>query len=332
MSNHADLESVGEPQTVRTPVPSPGGLGAGLGDRSLALADLLRRRARFAAGSLERARARFGKAFEVSLEETLGNLFPQDENLEQAVAGYARFALDSMRRQRRFECDGYYPPCTYEEATQEVYLNSDYMRSQYLPGLLLSHYLWPHHFQQLQYFRHFFCEALLQRPALRFAEVAVGTGMYSRTLLTYCPQASGFGFDISPEALTFTGNHVEAFKGASRYQTQCCDILTAVPEHTYEAIICVELLEHLPNPIALLRALRQLAQPEALLFVTAALNAAHADHIYLYREPADVLRHVHEADFHVESMFLARAYAPTMPETPVPSVLAMVLRPRAPAP
>ena len=65
--------------------------------------------------------------------------------------------------------------------------------------------------------------------------------------------------------------------------------------------------------------------PGGKLFVTAALNAAHADHIYLYREPAEVVAQVEAVGLQVENLFFANAYAPAKKGLPVPSALAMVL-------
>ena len=96
----------------------------------------------------------------------------------------------------------------------------------------------------------------------------------------------------------------------------------------FRAVFCVELLEHLEDPNALLIGLKTLCAKDGKLFVTAALNAAHDDHIYLYRNPQEVLDQVEAAGFNVEHYFLANAYIPNKLGVPVPSALAMVLTPR----
>jgi hypothetical protein len=68
--------------------------------------------------------------------------------------------------------------------------------------------------------------------------------------------------------------------------------------------------------------------PGGKLFVTAALNAAHIDHIYLYRKPQDVLDQVDKVGLHVEHHFFANAYLAEHQNTPVPAVLAMVIASR----
>lgn len=290
-----------------------------------ALAELTGRFARFARGSIDRAAADFGAAWQTDFEAMLEAVYAPGNTLEEAVKGYGSFVIDSMRRQKRFEAEREYPAKTYAQAAAEVYLNDEYMERQYLPGLLLSHYLWPHHYQQIRYFEKFFVEVLRAQGVRSFAEVGVGTGIYSRKLLQELPAICGTGFDISPLSLKFTLAHVTAYGLASRYQVLRQNIITEPLPQQYQAVVCVEVLEHLEDPVALLKGLKAMAAPGAKLFVTAALNAAHADHIFLYREPADVMAQVGEAGLHVENMFFANAYAPDKPGVPVPAALAMVL-------
>lgn len=283
--------------------------------------------ARFARDSVHRAAAQFGPAWATSFGELLERLYAGETAVTDAVQGYGAFAMDAMRRQKRFERDRRYAARSYAEAAAEVYHNDEHMRRQYLPGLLLSHYLWAHHVQQVQYFEGFFVPWLKQHGVTRFAEVGVGTGLYSRLLLQHLPEARGTGLDISPMSLQFTQAHVAGYGYADRYRALNHDILQAPLPDRCPAVVCVEVLEHLEDPTAMLRGLRDLCTPDGRLFVTAALNAADADHIHLYRKPEDVVAQVEAAGLHVEHCFHAHAYAPPAPGVPVPSALAMVLSP-----
>jgi hypothetical protein len=170
--------------------------------RIQALFALTEKRARFARTSIDRAAAEFGAPWRRDFEAMLERLYAEEDALDNAVRGYGSFVIDSMRRQKQFEKERCYPAKSYAEAAKEVYLNDDYMERQYLPGLLLSHYLWTHHYQQLTYFKAFFVEAMRSRAVRTFAEVGVGTGIYSRALLEGLPEACGTGFDISPLSAT----------------------------------------------------------------------------------------------------------------------------------
>ena len=281
----------------------------------------------FAQDNIERASAEFGPAWDVAFEQLLAHIYRDPVAMADAVKGYAAFAVDSMRRQRRFEIERVYPAKTFAEAAQEVYLNEDYMQRQYLPGLLLSHYLWSHHYLQLQYFERFFLPSLAAQAQPRFAEVGVGTGVYSRTALQAVPAAQGFGYDLSPVSVRFTRAHLDAFGLLGRYETGLCNVIDRPPEDQVSHVICVEVLEHLEEPVALLRGLKNMTAPSGKLFITAALNAANADHIYLYRNADEVLVQAEEAGLHVQQYYLANAYPAPKRGVPVPSAMAMVCTP-----
>lgn len=63
------------------------------------------------------------------------------------------------------------------------------------------------------------------------------------------------------------------------------------------------------------------------LFITAALNAANADHIYLYRNAEEVLVQAADAGLHVEHYYFANAYPAPNRGVPVPGAMAMVCTP-----
>jgi SAM-dependent methyltransferase len=292
------------------------------------LLSLMEQTSRFASGSVNRALDEFGTTWDMDFSALLTNFYANDADLQNALKGYGAFVMDSMRRQKRFELERCYPVKSYAEASTEVYLNDDYMRRQYLPGLLLSHYLWPHHYRQIEYFKAFYLPWLHQQNVVEFAEVGVGTGIYSRLALQFLPQLRGIGVDISPLSLEFSATHVKSFGFSDRYSTLKQNVIEKPLDMRFRAVFCVELLEHLEDPTALLIGLKTLCAKDGKLFVTAALNAAHDDHIYLYRNPLEVLDQVDAAGLDLEHYFVANAYIPTKLGVPVPSALAMVLTPR----
>jgi hypothetical protein len=285
---------------------------------------LLAERHRFSKDIVDRAALAFGAPWVAACEATLLTVFGAPEALELALKGYSAFALDALRRQKRFEADPVYPRKTHQEASEEVYLNTDFMMNQYLPGLLLSHFFWPHHFRQLNFFTKFFVESLGLNGATGFAEVGIGTGLYSRMLLQQLPGLRGKGFDISPASKAFTENHLRAFGLSGRYEVQLRDVV-ADPIEPVENLVCVEVLEHLENPPAFLHALRTGLAPGGKAFITAALDAPNADHIYLYRKPEQVLEHLAGAGFTLEQSWIGAAYAPSGPGLPVPLAAAFIV-------
>ena len=285
---------------------------------------LFEQKHRVSRGLIGRALAAFGPQWAADFEQTLMDVCADDLALEAAAKGYSAFAFDSMRRQKAFEVTREYPHKTYAEAAGEVYFNADHMMREYLPGLLLSHFLWPHHYRQLQFFDFAFAGAMRLSAQQQFAEVGVGTAVYSRRLLAMLPESTGKGYDISPSSCQFAKQHIEAAGVQSRYTMNEQDII-AQPIAPVPWLVCVEVLEHLEQPVEFLKALRAGLAQGGKAFITAALNAAHTDHIYLYRNGEEVWEHLRAAGFTLEQSFVAAAYATPGPGVPVPLAAAYVV-------
>lgn len=219
---------------------------------------------------------------------------PISEKLVAALDGYAEFSNDSMRNQVFFERHGHYKASKYSEVVTECYHNEEHMTRRYLPGMYLSHYIWPQHYHMLQGFIH----GLLPRiPECKlFFEVGVGCGMYSKATLEALPKARGIGFDISQYALDFTYDVVKAFGMGDRYKIVNQDVRHGYPE-LCDFMICQEVLEHLENPAEFCTWLYAMVKPGGHAYITAALNAAHSDHIFLFHDPMQLETMLRDAGF-----------------------------------
>jgi SAM-dependent methyltransferase len=278
----------------------------------------------FLKDAVDRIGSTFGPVWAADFDETLRTLFPSGDALELAARGYAKFVMNLLRAQRRFEKELAYPAKTYEEAAQEVYFDTEYMTSEYLPGLLLSHFLWPHHYHQLRFFENAFVSQMQLDDRPDFVEVGVGTGLFSRRTLQRVPEATGLAFDISPAAQAFAETHLRSFGFGDRWDVRLQDVTEGF-DRTWPWLLCIEVLEHLEDPVAFLRALRAMLADGGRAFITAALDAAHVDHIYLYRTAQEVIVQLEEAGFALEQAFVGTAYKPAAPGLPVPTVAAFIV-------
>jgi SAM-dependent methyltransferase len=216
------------------------------------------------------------------------------QGLRDAIDGYAEFCNDSLRNQSFYERNGRYKASSYAECVENYYSNADHMNRCYLPGMWLSHYLWPQHYNMLHGFRH----GILRRigQPVSFFEVGVGCGMYSKVTLEQFPGVSGAGFDISAHSLAFTHKMADLFGHGDRYRTFQMDIRNAGAEKC-EFLICQEVLEHLENPEEFCTWLFRMVKPGGFAYITAALNAAHSDHIFHFRDPLQLEQMLRAAGF-----------------------------------
>lgn len=287
--------------------------------------EALRANHRFSADIVDRGVTLFGETWAIEFEQVVSALFPSAEAIAAAAKGYATFAMQSMRLQAAFDREGQYKEKTHEQASSEVYFNEKHMMQEYLPGLLLSHFLWPHHYRQLQFFDSAFVQSMRVADATSFLEVGVGTGLYSGLLLRRLPEIKGVGLDISPSSKKFAETQMIALGVANRYHVELRDVTATPIEPKADWLVCVEVLEHMDDPVAFLRGLRRNMALGARAFITAALNAAHADHIYLYRNSNEVLTQLIEAGFTLEQSFVGAAYKPSSPGVPVPEAAAFIV-------
>jgi SAM-dependent methyltransferase len=264
------------------------------------LTELARQKTLLLSDIWRRTSEEFGDAWVEEIVESFTRLFGSEENdeWELALRSYRGFALDAMRSQQFFEAHGHYRWSTLDGVRQQFYENEQYMLRSYLPGLYLSTYLWPHHFRLLTFFRQ---DVLPHLASSRLIyDVGVGTGVYSRETLRAFPRARGKGFDISPNSIAFAGKVLEAYGLADRYEFVLGDILTAkLPQEAADLVIGHEVLEHLEEPNQFCEIMRRLTRAGGSAYLTAAVNAAHSDHIYLFRSPQEVYEMLRRAGWEV---------------------------------
>jgi 2-polyprenyl-3-methyl-5-hydroxy-6-metoxy-1,4-benzoquinol methylase len=247
------------------------------------------------AAAWDAAHSAFGGAWEQEFDHAIVTLFGSDpEKWLPAIDGYAHFATDALRSQIYFERNGRYQASSYADVAAKYYHNKDFMLRAYLPGMYLSHYVWAHHHRMLRWYR-----SLVEPLNIKtFAEVGTGCGIYSKETLRLKPLSSGKGFDISEHSLRFTQGVADAFGVGKRYATEVRDIVADTPAPS-DLVICQEVLEHLEDPAEFCRALYRMTSPGAHAYITAAINAGHVDHIYLYRNLDEVLAQIEAAGFEV---------------------------------
>ena len=133
-------------------------------------------------------------------------------------------------------------------------------------------------------------------------EVPVGTGFHLSQFLINNPKWKGLGIDLADSAITFTKNIFEINNIDKEYYNFIkTDFFSFDDEKKFDRIICGEFLEHVENPLNVLKKLHGLLKKDGKVFLTAAIWSGGVDHIYLYTHPNEVRNHIKESGFLIEN-------------------------------
>jgi len=267
----------------------------------------------------------FGVEWAESFERHLKIFFSSDfEALEMAVKGYCKFALDSMKLQIKFQKTKEYDNKSYDEAAAEVYQDRNYMFGLYLPGILLSHFLWRHHYKQKIFFDDELIPLLQRKQSKIFFDVGVGTGYYSNEFLRL-DDMIGTGFDMSPYSLEHASIMAKRFGVFEKYSTELRDIINDPVREQCDVVCSIEVLEHLEEPQLFLNSLYSMLKDGGVGFISAAINAPNADHIYLYRSWEEVAEQIVGAGFKISGKTVDDAYDARKKDEVVPVNAAFIV-------
>jgi 2-polyprenyl-3-methyl-5-hydroxy-6-metoxy-1,4-benzoquinol methylase len=222
-------------------------------------------------------------------------LIARGENLEYAVDCYLQMLADINYESVRFLESGEYSSKSFEEVNQRVYADPAIM-NYYMHGLLLSQFLWPHHYRVLEYFAD-----VIQHHRTKikhYLEVGGGHGLYLAEAIRHTGnQADYTVVDISESSLQMT----RALTSASEVNYILSDIYKFEPDQRYDFIVMGEVMEHVEDPLALLTKLKSLLSEQGKLFITTPTNAPAIDHIYLFRNTEEIRNLIRNAKYSIVS-------------------------------
>jgi len=214
-----------------------------------------------------------------------------------------------------FRRNGRYRVSKFADANAECYANAPFM-SRYMNGLLLSNVIWANHAEAFASFVNDYLPRL--DAGARHLEIGPGHGLFLFFAAGAANVESVTGWDISPTSIEKT-RHALHVLGAPRRPTltlrDLFDVSAEVEHEQFESIAMSEILEHLEDPAAALRAAGQHLTPEGLIFVNVPANSPAPDHIYLFEgldHAAEIMESagfkvIHAVDFPMSGTTIERA-------------------------
>ena len=233
---------------------------------------------------------------------------------QKAVKSYVVLSLEFLKLQKLLEQTGRYLYSSERETHASVYQNEEVFGGYYLPGLLLSEALWPNHHRLAAGLRDEFFPLI---PANgKVLEVGVGSGYHLAELMRSREDVRYDGFDISRFAIDFAERF--ALDSAQRQRASfvlgdaVCGI--DVPEASYDAIICGEVLEHVDDPGKLMSEFRRILKPRHYAFITTVIFAANIDHVFMFEDAVAIREFIVENGWSIVRDWVLPIYAQDSPE------------------
>lgn len=101
---------------------------------------------------------------------------------------------------------------------------------------------------------------------LRVLDIGCGGGLLSESLAQ--AGADVTAIDLAPELVKVARLHALETGVSVDYRVQAAEDLAAEQPHSFDVVTCMEMLEHVPDPSAIIAACRTLLKPDGQLFLS----------------------------------------------------------------
>lgn len=220
-------------------------------------------------------------------------LTDRGKDLNYGVDCYLRMCGEMMYEQLRFRETGKYSSTSFDEVNARVYNNPEVME-YYMYGLILSDFLWAHHYRVHSFFVNHL--GAYKSQIKDYLEIGGGIGLGISEAIHILNDDVSFDLvDISPSSIEIS----KAFVVNNRVSYFLQDIFEFDPERKYNFITMGEVLEHVEEPVELLSRVRDLLHEDGHAFITVPANAPTIDHIYLFTNAQDIRDVIHAAGLEI---------------------------------
>ena len=212
-----------------------------------------------------------------------------------SVDCYMKMVADINFEMVHFYRTGKYSSSDFIEVNKRVYNNPEIM-DYYMHGLILSQFLWKQHYETYNFFHSYIKK--FSKSIKGYLEIGAGHGLYLSKFIEYSDpdQLNDCTvIDVSQTSINFSKNFVKNDK----INFICNDIFNYKSKKKFDLIVMGEVLEHVENPLKLLKELKKHLKKTGYLFITTPTNAPTIDHIYLFNNIYEIREMIENAGFNI---------------------------------
>ncbi|WP_420316471.1 class I SAM-dependent methyltransferase [Ekhidna sp.] len=251
--------------------------------------------------NLEYLRNELQTKSETFLKDYEDYLIRNELTLDYGVSCYLKMINDMVAVRYEFYKTGDYSNSSFQEVERQIYANPEVM-TYHMHGLVLAQYLWFDQYERI----HFFSENLLKfcNSKGSYLEIGGGHGLYLKEAMNMLPEVTRFDMvDISESSLALAKGIINNER-PNFYHKNVFDFDEKIK---YDFITIGEVLEHVEDPLSLMKKIASLMNPSSVCFMTTPINAPMIDHIFLFNEAAEIRSLIDEAGFDIliEKMVLS---------------------------
>ncbi|ANF50422.1 hypothetical protein A0O34_07780 [Chryseobacterium glaciei] len=212
---------------------------------------------------------------------------------DDSINYYLKMIGDFNEEMLDFIRTGKYRNTSFDAVNKAMYNNPEVMVS-HMHGLLLSQFLWKHHYDVYQYFKN---EIQKYLPVQSYLEIGAGHGLYFEAAMEKIGDDCTFeALDISETSLELTKSLIKSDKVIYHLK----NVFDYTDEDEKKDFITMgEVLEHVEDPLALLTKIKSLIKPDGTIFITTPTNAPSIDHIYLFNNVQEIRDLINEAGLEI---------------------------------
>ena len=236
-----------------------------------------------------------------SFEDRLPEVVATSEQVASCVLRLAEATpegLDGLCNDYRFLCEKIVLPeeihfrrynryrlSTFSDALKECYDNAPFM-ARYMNGLLVSNVIWHNHACAISSYARDYLPSL--RAGSDHLEIGPGHGLFLYFAAQSPTVATVSGWDVSPTSIEMTRKALSGLGIVRPTKLTLQNMFEANAEGSsdrFDSIVMSEILEHLEDPVAALKAAAAWLRPGGTIWVNVPANSPAPDHIFLVESP-----------------------------------------------